>query len=89
MRKSLKNLIKRDGLGILKHVGKAHTLMYGAILEALAEWETLDPIVPGDLPTAAEGLSSLSLVLTLLKAAKTGQIVPYPSEDFELKDMKV
>lgn len=89
VRKSLKNLIKRDGLGILKHVGKAHTLMYGAILEALAEWETLDPIVPGDLPTAAEGLSSLSLVLTLLKAAKTGQIVPYPSEDFELKDMKV
>ncbi|NLC39814.1 MAG: hypothetical protein GX763_02730 [Clostridiaceae bacterium] len=53
--------------------------MYGAVLESA---------LCSDLPTAADGLSSLSLVLTLLESAKKGRIIPYPSENFELKDMK-
>ncbi|NLV98377.1 MAG: Gfo/Idh/MocA family oxidoreductase [Clostridiaceae bacterium] len=79
VRPALKHLLKRDGLGIIKHIGKAHTLMYGAVLES---------DLASDLPAAADGLSSLRLVLTLLEAAKKGQAVSYPSENFELKDMK-
>jgi predicted dehydrogenase len=79
VRQSLKHLLKRDGFGIFKHLGKAHTLMYGRVLESA---------LSSDLPTVADGLSSLSLVLTLLEAAKKGRTIPYPSENFELKDMK-
>lgn len=88
VRPALKHLVKRDGVGIIRHVGKAHTLMYGAVLEALTELDVPEPAVCIDLPTVADGLSSLSLVLTLLEAAKTEQVVTYPSENFELKDMK-
>ncbi|MDD2427383.1 MAG: Gfo/Idh/MocA family oxidoreductase [Eubacteriales bacterium] len=88
VRPALKHLIKRDGPGILRHVGKAHTLMYGAVLEALSKEDRTDLDSSSDLPTATDGLSSLSLVLTLLEAAKRGRAVPYPSETFELKDMK-
>ncbi len=76
---ALKHLLKRDGLGIITHIGKAHTLMYGAVLESACS---------SALPAAADGLSSLQLVLTLLEAAKKGQAVPCPSENFELMDMK-
>ncbi|HHU04557.1 MAG: Gfo/Idh/MocA family oxidoreductase [Saccharofermentanales bacterium] len=80
LRPALKRLIKRDGVGIIKHVGKAHTLLYGAVLDSQTACS--------DLPSAADGLSSLSLVLTLLEAAKRGHAVSYPSENFTLEDMK-
>lgn len=86
LRPTLKRLVKRDGIGIIKHVGKAHTLLYGAVLESISKTSTQSTC--SDLPSAADGLSSLSLVLTLLEAAKRGHAVTYPSENFALEDMK-
>lgn len=80
VRRALGRLLRENGPSVLRHVGRAHTLLLGDVIQALRK---------GTAPAASakDGLTSLQLVLTLLESAKTGCVKSFPTTSFSLAQM--
>lgn len=77
---AVKEAIKKEGWGLVRHLGNPYTFLYLDLLEAIREGRP--PLAPGQA-----GLDSLLQALALLKAAKEGRTVAYPPLDFDINDM--
>jgi predicted dehydrogenase len=77
---AVRQAIKKEGWGLVRHLGNPYTFLYLDLLEAIREGKP--PLAPGQA-----GLDSLLQALALLKAAKEGRTVAYPPLDFDINDM--
>lgn len=77
---AVRRAIKKEGWGLVRHLGNPYTFLYADLLEAIREGRP--PLAPGQA-----GLDSLLHALALLQAGKEKRTVPYPAQDFQIGDM--
>lgn len=78
--KAVRQALKKEGLGLAKYLANPYTFLYQDFLDALAESRA--PLASG-----SDGLNSLLYALSLLQAGKERKTVPFPPEDFNIREM--
>lgn len=78
--KAVRGHIRRQGPGLIRHLGNPYTFLYLDLLEAIRDKR--DPLAPGQA-----GRESLAQGLALLQAGKEKRTVPYPPQGFGMGDL--